>query len=110
MYNAFYGFSEKPFEVIPDPKFIYLTPHHQDILDSVIGGIKDRKEFISVTGAVGTGKTALFYYLLTILEKKIKGVFISRPFTTLRELARNILFELDPLAVEEDKINPFDKL
>ncbi|MDI6763615.1 MAG: AAA family ATPase [Thermodesulfobacteriota bacterium] len=110
MYNAFYGFSEKPFEVIPDPKFIYLTPQHQDILDSVIGGIKDRKEFISVTGAAGTGKTALFYYLLTTLEKKIKGVFIPRPFTTFRDLIRNILLGLDPSAAHEDKINPFDQL
>jgi len=110
MYNEFYGFSEKPFEVIPDPKFIYLIPHHQDILDSVIGGIKDRKEFISVTGAAGTGKTALFYYLLTTLETKIKGVFIPRPFTTFRDLIRNILLELDPAAAHEGKTNPFDQL
>ncbi|MBS3917520.1 MAG: AAA family ATPase [Deltaproteobacteria bacterium] len=110
MYNGFYGFSEKPFETIPDPRFIYLTPHHQDLLDSVIGGIKEQKEFISVTGAAGTGKTALFYYLLTTLEKKIKGVFIPRPFTTFRDFVRNILLELDPAAAHEDKIIPFDQL
>ena len=110
MYNAFYGFSEKPFEVIPDPKFIYLIPHHQYILDSVISGIKDRTEFISVTGAAGTGKTALFYYLLTNLEKNIRGVFIPRPFNNLRELVRIILLELEPSAAEDDKINPFDQL
>jgi general secretion pathway protein A len=110
MYNAFYGFSEKPFEVILDPKFIYLTPHYQEILDSVIGGIKDRKEFISVTGAAGTGKTALLSYLLTTLEKKINGVLIPRPFNTFRDLTRNILLELEPSAAEDDKINPFDQL
>jgi general secretion pathway protein A len=110
MYNAFYGFSGKPFETTPDPKFIYLTPHHQEILDSVIGGIKDRKEFVSVTGAAGTGKTALFYYLLTALEKKIKGVFIPRPFTTFRDLIRNILLELDPADAQEGKTDPFNQL
>ncbi len=110
MYNAFYGFLEKPFEVIPDPKFIYLIPHHQYILDSVISGIKDRTEFISVTGAAGTGKTALFYYLLTNLEKNIRGVFIPRPFTTFRDLVRSILVEFDPTASEDYKTNPFDQL
>ncbi len=110
MYNEFYGFSEKPFETIPDPKFIYLTPDHQEILDSVICGIKERKEFISITGTAGAGKTALFYYLLTTLEKRIKGVFIPRPFTTFRELIRNILSELDPAAAQEGKINHFDQL
>ncbi|MBM4348992.1 MAG: LysM peptidoglycan-binding domain-containing protein [Deltaproteobacteria bacterium] len=110
MYNAFYGFSEKPFEAIPDPRFIYLTSHHQDILDSVTRGIEERNEFISITGAAGTGKTALFYYLLTTLEKKIKGVFIPRPFTTFRDLIRNILLELDPAAAQESKTDPFDQL
>lgn len=110
MYNEFYGFSEKPFEVIPDPKFIYLTPHQKEMLDSVINGIRDRKEFISITGSAGTGKTAFVHYLLSILDQKIKVVFIPRPFATFKELTRNILFELGPTVVQKGKRDSLEHL
>ena len=110
MYNEFYGFSEKPFEVIPDPKFIYLTSHHKEMLDSVIHGIRDRKEFISITGSAGTGKTAFVHYLLSILDQKSKAVFIPRPFATFKELISNILFELGPAIVQKGKGDSLEQL
>lgn len=110
MYNAFYGFSGKPFETVPDPRFIYLTSGRREILNSLIQGIKEGKEFIAITGSAGTGKTALCHYLLINLENEIKSVFLPRPLTTLREFVGSILSGLNPAAVREEKINPFNRL
>ena len=97
MYNEFYGLSEKPFELLPDPKFLFLTASHREIIASMMDGIRDRKGFISITGEVGTGKTTLVRFLLGKLEveEKVKTVLIFHPTITFKELLKNILLELD---------------
>jgi general secretion pathway protein A len=95
MYNNFYGFSEKPFEVTPDPRFLFLTPSHREALDSMIDGIKNRRGFISITGEVGTGKTTLIFTLFNSLDEKAKSVFIFHPTITFKELLKTILLQLD---------------
>ena len=94
MYNEFYGFSEKPFEMTPDPKFLYFTPSHRDALVSMLDAITHQKGFISLTGEVGTGKTTLIHLLLNKLDEKVKTAFIFHPSITLKDLLRNILLEL----------------
>jgi general secretion pathway protein A len=96
MYNEFYGFSEKPFELLPDPRFLFLTPSHREIMASLIDGIRARKGFISITGEVGTGKTILSRFLLAKLEveEKVKTVLIFHPTVPFEELLKNILLEL----------------
>ncbi len=97
MYNEFYGLSEKPFELLPDPKFLFLTSSHREIIASMMDGIRNRKGFISITGEVGTGKTTLIRFLLGKLEveEKVKTVLIFHPTITFKELLKNILLELD---------------
>lgn len=102
-YNGFYGFSEKPFEVVPDPKFVYPSPSHLDVLTSVINGIENRKGLMCITGEVGTGKTTLIHFLLHCLEEKVKTVLIVHPSITFEELVSNILLGLDQRVVEETK-------
>ncbi len=63
MYTEFYGFSEKPFEITPDPKFLYLTSSHRKALDAMLNGKESRQGLISITGEVGTGKTTLIHSL-----------------------------------------------
>jgi general secretion pathway protein A len=70
MYNEFYGFSEYPFDLIPNPRFLYLTRSHRDALSSMTQGIKNRNGFVSVTGDVGTGKTILVHSLLDISARR----------------------------------------
>jgi general secretion pathway protein A len=97
MYTEFYGLSEKPFELTPDPRFLFLTPNHRETIASMREGIRNRRGFISVTGEVGTGKTILIHFLLSKLEAegKVKTVFIFHPTLTFKELLKNILLELD---------------
>ncbi len=79
MYSAFYCFSEKPFEITPDPEFLYLTPTYHVALDTTIKSIRDRSAFVSITGEAGTGKTMLIYSILIRLDEKVKTAFIFHP-------------------------------
>ena len=104
MYTQFYGFSEKPFNVTPDPKFLYQTPGHREALASMIYGVKERKGFISITGEVGTGKTTLIYTLLNhLLNEKVKAVFIFHTNITFQQFLKNLLLELELPIIEEEK-------
>ena len=95
MYNQFYDFSEKPFSLTPDPKFLYLTPFHREALAAMLYGINDRKGFISITGEVGTGKTTLIYSFLKQCSEKVKTAFIFHSTITFEQLLENILLELE---------------
>ena len=57
MYNSYFGFTEEPFRLSPDPQFLYLTESHQEALAAMFYGIQAKKGLISVVGEVGTGKT-----------------------------------------------------
>jgi type II secretory pathway predicted ATPase ExeA len=95
MYTQFYNFSERPFNLTPDPKFLYLTPFHREALAAMLYGIKERKGFISITGEVGTGKTTLIYSFLKQCSEKVKTVFIFHSNITFEQLLENILLELE---------------
>ncbi len=102
-YKEFYGFSEKPFEVVPDPEFFYPSPSHLDVLTSVINGIENKKGLICITGEVGTGKTTLVHFLLHSLKEKVKTALIVHPSNTFKELLSNILLGLDQRVLGETK-------
>ncbi|NPU86568.1 MAG: AAA family ATPase [Syntrophaceae bacterium] len=94
MYNEFYGFSKNPFDVAPDPEFLYLTSSHRKALDAMMKGIETRQGFISIIGEVGTGKTTLIHTLLKSLNKSVKTAFIYNTFITFEELLESILHEI----------------
>jgi len=103
MYNEFYGFSEKPFELTPNPRFLFLSPSHREALTSMIDGIRERRGFISITGEVGTGKTTLVHSLLNSLDEKVRTVLIFHTTITFKELLKTILQELELEVIEESK-------
>ena len=103
MYTKFYGFSEKPFNITPDPKFLFLTESHQEALSSLIYGIQERKGFISISGEVGTGKTTLIHHLLDNLDRKVKAVFLYQTHVTLDQLLKEVLLELELPVGDGDK-------
>ena len=102
-YHRFYGFSEKPFEVVPDPGFFYSSASHLNVLTSVINGIENKKGLMSIVGEVGTGKTTLIHFLLHCLEERVKTALIVHPSATFEEWVGNILLSLDQGIVEETK-------
>jgi general secretion pathway protein A len=81
VYESFYGFSEKPFNLTPDPKFLFLTPGHREALAQLVYGVTERKGFIVLTGETGTGKTTLLRTLLRRLDATTAVAVVSN--TTL---------------------------
>ena len=74
MYRNFFGLHENPFNVNPDPRYLYLTRQTQEALAGLTYGIQNRKGFILLTGEVGTGKTTLLNRLLDWLHGDRKSV------------------------------------
>src|SRR5581483_4753826 len=68
MYNAFFGFTQNPFNMSPDPSFLYRSAQHEEALANLIYGVQSRKGFIVLTGEVGTGKTTMLECLRDFLN------------------------------------------
>jgi general secretion pathway protein A len=69
MYKAYYSLNRDPFEITPDPAFLYSTKRHNEALACLYYGVRQRKGFVVLTGEVGTGKTLLVRCLLRILRQ-----------------------------------------
>lgn len=65
MYESYYGFTEKPFQLSPDPRFFFATSHHQRALSYLQYGLDQGEGFIVITGPIGTGKTTIARNLLS---------------------------------------------
>jgi general secretion pathway protein A len=80
MYKKFFGLRESPFNVNPDPRFLYLTRHIQEALACLIYGIQTRKGFVLLTGEVGTGKTTVLNKLLEwSRQEQVATAFMFNP-------------------------------
>ncbi len=90
MFEAFYGLREKPFNLTPDPKFLYLSEKHKEAFAHLLYGIKNRSGFVMLTGEIGTGKTTICRNLLSQLESDTELAFIFNPFLSPIELLRKI--------------------
>ncbi len=91
MYNDFYGLKEKPFNLTPDPKFLYLSSGHREALEHLAYGITNKEGFILITGDIGTGKTTLCRAFLERLDQNPKTAIIFNSFLTEDELLESIL-------------------
>jgi general secretion pathway protein A len=94
LYTDFYDLIEKPFELGPDLRYLYLSAHHQEALAHLTYGVQERKSFVQLTGEVGMGKTTMLDALVDGLDVTTKVARLS--YTTigeedlLRELAREL--------------------
>ena len=79
MYTKFFGFLEKPFEITPDPRFLYLSDHHKEALAHLIYAAREGKGFTVISGEVGTGKTLMGHTLISRLDGNIKTIYLFNP-------------------------------
>jgi general secretion pathway protein A len=94
MYKQFYGLNSNPFELTPDPWFLYRSPAHQEALANLCYGVEKRKGITLLTGEVGTGKTLLARVLVSVLQKNsIPFSYIVNPRLTPTELLQYMLVE-----------------
>jgi general secretion pathway protein A len=106
MYEKTFGFTEKPFTVSPNPRFLFLSKHHLEALEHLKYGIQERMGFVVVTGEVGTGKTTLLRSLLDSLEGDTNTAFVFNTRITAKQLLKQILTDLgvEAAGLEKDEM------
>ena len=96
MYNAFFGFNENPFNLTPDPSFLYRSRQHEEALANLIYGVQSRKGFVVLTGEVGTGKTTLLECLQDFLaEHQFDFAFLFNSRLTVEQFFEMMAYDLD---------------
>src|SRR3990172_11166974 len=98
MYLEHFGLARAPFEMTPDPAFLYLAEPHREGLATLVYAVRERKGFVMLTGEVGTGKTTLLHALLARLDSECAAAFIFNPRLETLDFFR-MLF--DELGIEE---------
>jgi len=96
MYNAFFGFKENPFNLTPDPTFLYRSLQHEEALANLIYGVQSRKGFVVLTGEVGTGKTTMLECLQDFLAaQRIDFAYLFNSRLTVEQFFEMIAYDLD---------------
>jgi general secretion pathway protein A len=103
MYNAYFGFSESPFENNLNQRFLFLSDSHKEVLAALYYFIKDKKGLALVGGDVGTGKTMLINSFIALLPSQIHSITISNPHVSNLELVRFIAKDLG-IAVQKENV------
>jgi general secretion pathway protein A len=94
VYQDFFGFSEKPFDLTPDPKYLYLSPKHKEVLAHLVYGLQENNGFLKIVGEVGTGKTMICRSFLRELRTDFNIAYIFNPAINELELLQTINSEL----------------
>lgn len=95
MYLSYYNLREAPFNITPDPRFLFFSTKHQEAFNHLLYGIRERKGFIELTGEVGAGKTTICRKLLEELGPRYKTALILNPCLSMVQLLKAIAMELD---------------
>ena len=96
MYNAFFGFTESPFNLSPDPAFFFRSEQHEEALANLVYGVQARKGFIVLAGEVGTGKTTMLECLRDYLESQyIEFAFLFNSRVNTEQFFEMIAYDLN---------------
>ncbi len=115
MYLNYYGFKREPFQVTPDPDFLFFSPSHKEALGAIIYGIENRRGFIEIVGEVGVGKTTILRsYLQRADRKRLKVLYLFNANISFEDLLRAIFREMGierrADAATSDMINELHKV
>ena len=96
MYNAFFGLKENPFDLSPDPSFLYRSEQHEEALANLIYGVQSRKGFIVLSGEVGTGKSTMLECLRNFLAaQQVDFAYIFNSRLTVEQFFDMIAYDFD---------------
>ncbi|MGW8160828.1 MAG: AAA family ATPase [Desulfobulbales bacterium] len=110
MYNKFFGFKEKPFKLVPNPEYLFLSKSHEEALAHLTYAISHGDGFVEITGEVGTGKTTLCRVFLENLDKSIEAAYIFNPKLDALQLLRAINDELGIDSAPDNTKDLIDRL
>ena len=103
MYEQYYGFTEKPFSLTPDPKYLYRSQSHANAFELLQYAIRRREGFVVVTGDIGTGKTTLCRAVLEQIDRSTFTALVLNPFLSEEDLLKRILQDFGVISRDEVK-------
>lgn len=102
MYESFYGLKEKPFNLLPDPEYVYMSLGHENAYTHLEYAIRENKGFVVITGEIGSGKTTLINLLLQKIPQEIKTGVINNPGVSPKQFLKAMCREFE---LEAGKLN-----
>lgn len=93
VYQQYYGMSEAPFDITPNPRFLFYSAKHREAYNHLLYGIRERRGFVQLTGEVGAGKTTLCRAMLEHLDDHYSTALILNPVMSADELMKAIALE-----------------
>ena len=88
VYLDYYGLTEPPFDITPNPRFLFYSAKHREAFNHLLYGIRERKGFVQLTGEVGAGKTTLCRAMLEQLDNHYSTALILNPILSAEELVK----------------------
>lgn len=104
MYLNYYGLNEAPFNITPNPRFLFYSGKHREAFNHMLYGIRERKGFILLTGEVGSGKTTLCRALLAQLGKEFSTALVLNPPLDPTELVKAVAMEFGLSVMGMDRL------
>jgi general secretion pathway protein A len=100
-YETFYGLHEKPFNLSPDPKFLYHSASHDRAAQEILDSIRRHDGLVVVTGASGIGKTTLCRGMIEQLDRRTLTSFLSDPSVSVEDLLKTLLADVGAISKED---------
>jgi general secretion pathway protein A len=110
MYNNFFGVLKAPFNLTPDPDFLYMTPQHREALAGLSYAILARKGFVVLTGTAGTGKTTLLTRIMSHLAPRVQCSVILNPTLSPAEFLEAVMLDFGLRDIPASKAQRLSKL
>jgi general secretion pathway protein A len=110
MYNAYFGFKEKPFKLVPNPEYLFLSRSHEEALGHLNYAISQGEGFVEITGEVGTGKTTLCRAFLDGLDETTVAAYIFNPMLGPKQLLKTLNDEFGITSDADNSKELIDKL
>lgn len=104
MYLEYYGLTDPPFDITPNPRFLFYSAKHREAFNHLLYGIRERKGFVQLTGEVGAGKTTLCRAMLDQLNGNFSTALILNPVMSPDELMKAIAIEFGLHIVDCDRL------
>jgi len=105
VYLDYYGLTEPPFDITPNPRFLFYSAKHREAYNHLLYGIRERKGFVQLTGEVGAGKTTLCRALLEKLDSHFSTALILNPVLSANELMKAIATEFGLTVAGKDRLD-----
>jgi general secretion pathway protein A len=103
MYEEYYGFTERPFSLTPDPKYLFKSESHANAFELLQYAVRRREGFVVVTGDIGTGKTTLCRALLEEIDRNTFSALVLNPFLSEEDLLKSILQDFGVISRDDVK-------